>query len=34
LKKAIADLISPKIFELNKKAIDLGIQLASESFKE
>ncbi|KUK50195.1 MAG: 2-oxoglutarate ferredoxin oxidoreductase, gamma subunit [candidate division TA06 bacterium 32_111] len=29
LEKAIADLLSPRIFDLNKKAIDFGMKLAS-----
>jgi 2-oxoglutarate ferredoxin oxidoreductase subunit gamma len=31
LEKAITDLLSPRILDMNKKAIDFGIELAYES---
>lgn len=31
LEKAVADLLSPRLFDLNKKAIDFGIKLASKN---
>jgi 2-oxoglutarate ferredoxin oxidoreductase subunit gamma len=32
LEKAVADLVSPKILDLNRRAMNLGVQLALESF--